>query len=134
MYEALKRRGRPGLVGGAAAGAAAAVITAPLDLLKTRAMLSDAARKAAPSFKGVLRAEGRTVFLSGVSLRIAYKICSSGLFFAGVETFKKAAPIIGRRLSGNTLLSPNNPSKPSRLSLLRTASLQFKCPHAGSIG
>lgn len=98
MYEIMNKCGRPGLRGGAAAGAVAAVVTAPLDLLKTRAMLANGSRTAAPSFRHVLKAEGGRVFWSGVGLRILYKICSSALFFAGVETFKNAAPLIGKHL------------------------------------
>jgi solute carrier family 25 (mitochondrial S-adenosylmethionine transporter), member 26 len=79
-----------GLLTGALAGAVASAATAPLDLLKTRAMTA----RAGPtigflrSVTDILKQEGPAALWKGTSYRIAYKCCSSALFFVLLESFR----------------------------------------------
>jgi hypothetical protein len=101
VYETLSRHGRSrGFVSGAVAGVTASAVTAPLDLLKTRAMTSVGRR--GPLFQDVAaiwRTEGPSAFWRGSSHRIIYKMASSALFFAALEMYKQI-------LRGVTLPSP----------------------------
>lgn len=88
IYEVMAARGRGrdrGMIAGAFAGTLASLATAPLDLIKTRTMLGSGSVRI--SARGILRAEGKAVFWRGVSYRVAYKCCSSAIFFAALEFF-----------------------------------------------
>jgi solute carrier family 25 (mitochondrial S-adenosylmethionine transporter), member 26 len=79
-----------GLLTGAFAGTTASLATAPLDLLKTRAMTS-----AGPghrvgfirSVSAVVRKEGPAALWKGTGYRVVYKCASSALYFVLLESF-----------------------------------------------
>lgn len=91
VYETLKGKShKKSLLNGAIAGAAASLATAPLDLIKTRAMTSTGREASMFSiFKQVLQSEGYLTFWRGTTHRVLHKVCSSALFFASLEMYKR---------------------------------------------
>lgn len=92
VYECVSSRPRfRGFWSGATAGAVASTVTAPLDLLKTRAMTSNLASKPPPllrSLRTVVASEGPAALWKGSSHRILYKMGSSAVFFAALEAYR----------------------------------------------
>ena len=86
-YEALDRGGTRrslrGAVRGAAAGAIATVLTQPMDVVKTRTIVT-----AKTSLAKIFREEGPAALLSGVGARLAHKMPGSALFWFLFEAFK----------------------------------------------
>jgi solute carrier family 25 S-adenosylmethionine transporter 26 len=67
---------------GSLAGGVAAGLTTPLDVLKTRVMLSKKSRSVASIFRGILRDEGPRVLFSGIGPRMMW-ISAGGAIFLG---------------------------------------------------
>lgn len=89
-----------GLVVGAIAGAIAAIVSNPADVIKTRLMTQvhsgQALSAAAVPYRGVrdaalriVREEGPAAFAKGISPRIAAKALQSGMFFAVYEALRR---------------------------------------------
>lgn len=98
VYEMLqKKEHKKSLVSGAIAGAVATLATAPLDVIKTRAMTNSG--RSAPIFRTfvqILQSEGFMAFWRGTGHRVLHKVCSSAIFFASLEAYKH---ILQRRCS-----------------------------------
>jgi len=84
------------LVGGAS-GAAAAIFSNPMDVVKTRLMTQIRTGGAAVRYRGVghalvtvAREEGVQAFAKGIAPRIAAKTLQSAMFFAAYEALKKS--------------------------------------------
>ena len=78
---------------GASAGAAAMLATHPMDVLKTRLMVSSASSSAAGMLTAAMRiwqSEGAAAFTTGLVPRLLHKIPSSGVFWLLYETFRRA--------------------------------------------
>jgi solute carrier family 25 S-adenosylmethionine transporter 26 len=94
LWEAMKAWGRQrkgdGLevtagesaVYGSISGAVAAGITTPLDVLKTRVMLSKEKEKVLPVLRGILKAHGIRPFFAGIGPRVMW-ISAGGAIFLG---------------------------------------------------
>lgn len=67
---------------GSAAGAMAAAVTTPLDVLKTRMMLAGKGLAIGPLAKQMLKEEGPSIFVAGVGPRILW-ISAGGAIFLG---------------------------------------------------
>lgn len=72
-----------GAICGCVAGAIAAAVTTPLDVLKTRMMLSKERMSALKMFQTLVKEEGYPVFLSGIGPRTMW-ISFGGAIFLGV--------------------------------------------------
>ena len=72
----------PSAVFGSLAGAVAAVITTPLDVLKTRMMLSTSKEKVLPLLGKILRESGPRAFFAGIGPRVLW-ISAGGFVFLG---------------------------------------------------
>jgi Mitochondrial carrier protein len=94
VYEALAARGCGGARAGAVAGCFASVVSSPGDLIKTRSMLSGGSARV--SIFAVVRAEGVAALWKGTGYRVLYKIASSAVFFACLETYKRLLVRSGR--------------------------------------
>lgn len=97
------------LVGGLS-GAAAAVASNPLDVVKTRLMTQMRSgggvkyRGVGHALVTVAREEGVKTFAKGIAPRIAAKTLQSALFFAAYETMKKRiAEVVGVEMQGKGL-------------------------------
>lgn len=83
-----------GAICGSIAGGFAAAVTTPLDLLKTRLMLSEQRVGALHLARTILKEEGFRVFLSGIGPRTMW-ISAGGAIFLGVyETVSSALRVI----------------------------------------
>ena len=71
---------------GSAAGAVAAAITTPLDVLKTRMMLSSGEQKASAMLAHILRTSGPQAFFAGIGPRVVW-ISAGGFVFLGSYQF-----------------------------------------------
>ena len=71
---------------GSIAGAIAAGVTTPLDVLKTRMMLAKKKERAWPMASRILKESGPTAFVSGMGPRIAW-ISAGGAIFLGSYQF-----------------------------------------------
>jgi solute carrier family 25 (mitochondrial S-adenosylmethionine transporter), member 26 len=91
VYETLARRTSfRGFVSGAVAGVTASALTAPLDLLKTRAMTNVGRRTPMlQEVAAIWKTEGPGTFWKGSCHRIVYKMASSAVFFAALEMYQK---------------------------------------------
>lgn len=67
---------------GSISGAVAAGITTPLDVLKTRVMLSKEKEKVLPVLRGILKAHGIRPFFAGIGPRVMW-ISAGGAIFLG---------------------------------------------------
>ncbi|KAI0137192.1 mitochondrial carrier domain-containing protein [Xylariales sp. AK1849] len=94
LWEAMKAWGRrrkggglevsagESAVYGSISGAVAAGITTPLDVLKTRVMLSQEREKVIPVLRGILKAHGIRPFFAGIGPRVMW-ISAGGAIFLG---------------------------------------------------
>jgi solute carrier family 25 (mitochondrial S-adenosylmethionine transporter), member 26 len=71
---------------GSVSGAAAAGITTPLDVLKTRVMLSKERERVMPVLRTILREHGIRPFFAGIGPRVAW-ISIGGAIFLGSYQF-----------------------------------------------
>lgn len=97
------------LVGGAS-GAAAAIASNPLDVVKTRLMTQIRVggmvkyRGVGHALVTVAREEGAAAFAKGIAPRIVAKTLQSALFFAAYETIKrKIAAVVGVQMTTQEL-------------------------------
>lgn len=101
-------RAKSFLVGGAS-GAAAAIASNPLDVVKTR-LMTQMKLQGAVRYRGVGHAlvtvakeEGLSAFAKGIAPRIAAKTLQSALFFAAYETIKRSiAGVVGVEMKAKT--------------------------------
>jgi solute carrier family 25 S-adenosylmethionine transporter 26 len=95
LYEYLKRQASDESLFtyslcGAKAGAVAAFLTTPIDVVKTRVMTTDdlSLRHAIATAKSIYNTEGVSKLFSGVHIRVLY-ISIGGLFFFGANEYFK---------------------------------------------
>lgn len=67
---------------GSVAGAAAAALTTPLDVLKTRMMLAKDSIRVGQLLSQMLRSEGPRIFVAGIGPRVLW-ISAGGAIFLG---------------------------------------------------
>jgi len=78
------------LVGGAVAGAAAAAITSPLDVIKTRIQVGDKYKGWIDGVKRVLQEEGPSAFAKGIGARVLWIAPGTAITIASYEQIKLA--------------------------------------------
>lgn len=96
-----KRARAHSLMVGGVSGAVAALVSNPMDVVKTRLMTQTATsavryRSVAHAFSSVARQEGVRAFAKGIAPRIAAKTLQSALFFAAYEKVKSTLAVLLR--------------------------------------
>jgi len=83
-------------VGGLIAGSVAAVLTAPIDLVKTRLQVADGAEGSVKLVRRILREEGLRAFSRGIGARVCWVAPGCAITIALYEHFKVDPPPLSR--------------------------------------
>ena len=73
---------------GALAGGIGTYLTTPMDVIKTRLMITDKYSSVPDAIQRILREDGFSTFFAGVQSRLLHKIPANGLFFLFYEAFR----------------------------------------------
>jgi solute carrier family 25 S-adenosylmethionine transporter 26 len=73
---------------GALAGGISTYLTTPMDVIKTRLMITDKYSSVPDAIRRILREDGFATFFAGANSRLLHKIPANGLFFLVYESFR----------------------------------------------